>query len=131
MAGPADSSGGPVRPLVALGLATVTFIALLIFGLGMVSLILNADIVEAPGLGQLPGVFATTLTTGVFALVLWFVVRLPQPRYRGALSVAVACYLDRSPAPVPKEHASSGERDRGAGRPTKRDRRLIQRLKGR
>ena len=93
MAGPADSSGGPVRPLVALGLATVTFIALLIFGLGMVSLILNADIVEAPGLGQLPGVFATTLTTGVFALVLWLVLRLPQPRYRGALSVAVACYL--------------------------------------
>ena len=50
MAGPADSPGGPVRPLVALGLATVTFIALLIFGLGMVSLILNADIVEAQGL---------------------------------------------------------------------------------
>ena len=45
--------------------------------------------------------------------------------------VAVACYLDRSPAPLPKEHVVPGERDRGAGRPTKRDRRLIQRLKGR
>jgi len=78
---------GPLEVVIVL------IIALLIFGLGMVSLILNADIVEAPGLGQLPGVFATTLTTGVFALVLWFVVRLPQPRYRGALSVAVACYL--------------------------------------
>ena len=93
MTGPAESSGGPVRPLVALGLATVGFIALLIFGLGMVSLVLNADIVEAPGLGQLPGVFATTLTTAVFALVLWLVLRTRRPRYRGAIATAVACYL--------------------------------------
>jgi hypothetical protein len=90
---PEASSGGPVRPLVALGLATVTFIALLIFALGMVSLVLNADIVEAPGLGQLPGVFATTLTTGVFALVLWLVLRTRRPHYRGALVTAVVCYL--------------------------------------
>ena len=76
---PEDSSGGPVRPLVALGLATVTFIALLIFALGMVSLVLNADIIAAPGLGQLPGVFATALTTGVFALVLWLVLRTAAP----------------------------------------------------
>ena len=93
MADPANSSGGPVRPLVALGLATVAFIALLIFGLGMVSLVLNADIVEAPGLGQLPGVFATTLTTAVFALVLWLVLRTRHPRYRGAVVTAIACYL--------------------------------------
>jgi len=90
---PEDSSGGGVRPLVALGLATVTFIALLIFALGMVSLVLNADIVAAPGLGQLPGVFATTLTTVVFALVLWLVLRTRRPHYRGALVAGAACYL--------------------------------------
>jgi ribosome-associated heat shock protein Hsp15 len=46
--------------------------------------------------------------------------------------VAVACYLDRSPAPVPKERQTVvAQRDRGAGRPTKRDRRLIERLRGR
>ncbi|RHA44308.1 RNA-binding S4 domain-containing protein [Cellulomonas rhizosphaerae] len=45
--------------------------------------------------------------------------------------VAVTCYLDRSPAVVPKEQkVVMGERDRGAGRPTKRDRRLIERLRG-
>lgn len=44
--------------------------------------------------------------------------------------VAVACYLDRSPAPPPKDHIDPGTRDRGAGRPTKRDRRLIQKLRG-
>ena len=45
--------------------------------------------------------------------------------------VAVACYLDRSPAVPPKEYKVPGERDRGAGRPTKRDRRLIERFRGR
>jgi ribosome-associated heat shock protein Hsp15 len=50
---------------------------------------------------------------------------------RVGAAVAVACYLDRSPAPVPKEHAAVvAQRDRGAGRPTKRDRRLIERLRG-
>lgn len=45
--------------------------------------------------------------------------------------VAVTCYLDRSPAVVPKEQkVVMGERDRGTGRPTKRDRRLIERLRG-
>ena len=45
--------------------------------------------------------------------------------------VAVTCYLDRSPAVPPKEQrVVMGERDRGAGRPTKRDRRLIERLRG-
>jgi len=45
--------------------------------------------------------------------------------------VAVTCYLDRSsPAPAPKEHIAAGTRDRGAGRSTKRDRPLIERLRG-
>ncbi|MBD8060085.1 RNA-binding S4 domain-containing protein [Cellulomonas sp. JH27-2] len=45
--------------------------------------------------------------------------------------VAVTCYLDRSPAVPPKEQvAVMAQRDRGAGRPTKRDRRLIERLRG-
>jgi len=46
--------------------------------------------------------------------------------------VAVECYLDRSPAPVPKSQvALAGARDRGTGRPTKRDRRQLDRLRGR
>jgi ribosome-associated heat shock protein Hsp15 len=45
--------------------------------------------------------------------------------------VAVTCYLDRSPAVVPKgQKVVMAQRDRGAGRPTKRDRRLIERLRG-
>ena len=46
--------------------------------------------------------------------------------------IAVECYLDRSPE-VPRDGGSVplAQRDRGAGRPTKRDRREIDRLRGR
>jgi ribosome-associated heat shock protein Hsp15 len=38
---------------------------------------------------------------------------------------AVTCYLDRSPAPPATPYVPVAVRDRGAGRPTKRDRRLL------
>jgi ribosome-associated heat shock protein Hsp15 len=51
---------------------------------------------------------------------------------RAAASVAAECFIDRSPPPPPREHVGPvGERDRGAGRPTKRERREIDRFRGR
>jgi ribosome-associated heat shock protein Hsp15 len=51
---------------------------------------------------------------------------------RVAAAVAAACYTDHSPPPPPKtETVTVAVRDRGAGRPTKRDRRSIERLLGR
>ncbi|SDS08089.1 ribosome-associated heat shock protein Hsp15 [Paraoerskovia marina] len=51
---------------------------------------------------------------------------------RVGASVAVAAYVDHSPPPPPPEAvAPAGVRDRGAGRPTKRERREIDRLRGR
>ncbi|RLU92238.1 RNA-binding protein [Streptomyces griseocarneus] len=45
--------------------------------------------------------------------------------------VAAECYVDNSPPPPPREHvAAVAVRDRGAGRPTKRDRRELERLQG-
>jgi ribosome-associated heat shock protein Hsp15 len=40
---------------------------------------------------------------------------------------AVTCYLDRSPAPPTTPNVPVAVRDRGAGRPTKRDRRRLDR----
>jgi ribosome-associated heat shock protein Hsp15 len=52
-------------------------------------------------------------------------------RKRVGAPVAVQCYVDNSPPPPPREAvAPAGVRDRGAGRPTKRDRREMERLRG-
>jgi ribosome-associated heat shock protein Hsp15 len=40
---------------------------------------------------------------------------------------AVTCYLDRTPARPPTVSVPVAARDRGAGRPTKRDRRILDR----
>ena len=46
--------------------------------------------------------------------------------------VAAECYTDHSPPPPPRERAAPvAVRDHGSGRPTKRDRRSIDRLLGR
>ncbi|WP_035795356.1 RNA-binding S4 domain-containing protein [Kitasatospora mediocidica] len=49
-------------------------------------------------------------------------------RKRVGPPVAVQCYVDNSPPPTPEDTATAGRRDRGAGRPTKRDRRELERL---
>lgn len=51
------------------------------------------------------------------------VVRVIQKRVGAA--DAVTCYLDRTPAPAATPQVPLAVRDRGAGRPTKRDRRLL------
>lgn len=48
---------------------------------------------------------------------------------RGPASVAVTLYEDRSPPPPPREPAVA-RWDRGEGRPTKRDRRQIEKFRG-
>ncbi|MEU3250439.1 RNA-binding S4 domain-containing protein [Streptomyces sp. NPDC006997] len=51
-------------------------------------------------------------------------------RKRVGAPVAVQCYVDNSPPPPPREAvAPPGIRDRGTGRPTKRDRRELERLR--
>ncbi|MFN7950204.1 MAG: RNA-binding S4 domain-containing protein [bacterium] len=49
---------------------------------------------------------------------------------RGPAPVARTLYVDHSPPPPPKELDTFVVRDRGAGRPTKRDRRTIRRARG-
>ncbi|WP_194409425.1 hypothetical protein [Microbacterium cremeum] len=67
--------GGQVRPVTALVFATLGFVALAIFGLGITSLATSQDIIETPGLGQVPGIAGMVLTTLAFAGGLWAAIR--------------------------------------------------------
>ena len=58
------------------------------------------------------------------------IVRRPISRRVGA-AIARECYEDRSPEPAPQLAAAPPRRDRGAGRPTKKERREFERLRGR
>jgi ribosome-associated heat shock protein Hsp15 len=58
------------------------------------------------------------------------VARLVSKRVGAA--IAADCFVDLTPAPAPKEEIPTTVlRDRGAGRPTKRERRDLERLRGR
>lgn len=51
---------------------------------------------------------------------------------RVSATVAAASFTDLTPPPIPREERPSAPvRDRGAGRPTKRERRDLERLRGR
>jgi ribosome-associated heat shock protein Hsp15 len=55
------------------------------------------------------------------------VVRVIQKRVGAA--DAATCFLDRTPKPATAETIAVATRDRGAGRPTKRDRRMLDKLR--
>jgi ribosome-associated heat shock protein Hsp15 len=55
------------------------------------------------------------------------VVRAIQKRVGAA--DAATCFLDRTPKPPPEAAVALAVRDRGAGRPTKRDRRRLEQLR--
>lgn len=44
--------------------------------------------------------------------------------------IAVECYVDKSPPPPPRDEFGLAARERGAGRPTKRERRQLDRWRG-
>jgi ribosome-associated heat shock protein Hsp15 len=55
------------------------------------------------------------------------VVRVIQKRVGAA--DASTCFIDRTPAPPPEAFAPVARRDRGAGRPTKRERRVLDKFR--
>ncbi|WP_374976984.1 hypothetical protein ACEYYH_03915 [Microbacterium trichothecenolyticum] len=89
-------SQGPVRPPVALAFATMGFVALLIFGLGMTSLVTGAAVIATPGLGQAPGITGVVCATLAFAGGLWAAIARAgtrHPSYWGAAWTTAATFL--------------------------------------
>ena len=88
-----ESPTGSVRPLVALAFATTAFVALLIFGLGMLSLLLDDDVIATRGVGQTAGIAATVSAVAAFAGGLWIAVRSERPSYGNALWITALVFL--------------------------------------
>jgi len=88
-----SGAGAGVRPAVAVALTLVAFIALIVFGLGMVSLVTESDVIEAPGFGVLPGVVGGAVAGAAYAGVTAAALRAAHPSYLTALWAAIACYL--------------------------------------
>src|SRR5690349_21796539 len=93
MSGASEPQGGGVRPVTALVFATAAFVALLICGLGITSLLTGEDVVATPGLGQVPGIAATVAATLAFAGGLWAAVRRDPAGFAGAVWTTAASYL--------------------------------------
>lgn len=97
MTTPPPSGAGPVSPLTAVALATVTFVALIIGAFGVLALVLGEDPIETPGIGQVPGIVATAISAIVFGASLWFTLRRRHPQSRpsfwSAAGVALAAAI--------------------------------------
>ena len=85
--------GGPVRPLVALAFALIGFVALLVCGLGIASLVTDQSVISAPGFGQFPGILGSIAAAAAFAGVLWTALRRRHPSFWAALWTAAAAFL--------------------------------------
>lgn len=83
-------SGGAVGPGLAVVFATTAYVTLVIFGWGMLSLVLAEDVIETPGLGPVPGVTATVASLVVFAFSLLGIVRQQHPSFWNAAWVAIS-----------------------------------------
>lgn len=86
-----ESAG--VSAVLALVLATISFFALAVFGLGAVSIATDSDIISVPGLGQVPGAVGMLVAVIAFALGLWFALRRQRPSFLAVPGIAVATAL--------------------------------------
>lgn len=73
-----------------IALATITFVALLIGSLGVVSLVTDTSVIDTPGLTAVPGAVAVAAAVGAFALVLRGGLRPPHPSFVSAVWAGLA-----------------------------------------
>ena len=74
-------------------LATISYFALAVFGLGALSAATDTDIIAVPGLGQAPGVIGMVVAVAVFGLMLWSTLRRSRPSYVATVAIALLAAL--------------------------------------
>ncbi|MGN8026899.1 hypothetical protein [Microbacterium sp. 22242] len=79
--------------MLAWAIGVVSFFALAIMGLGMLSLFSEQDIISVPRLGQLPGIVGMGLAVLVFALALRGVLAEVRPSFVSSVFLALAAAL--------------------------------------
>lgn len=78
---------------MALAFALIGYVALVIAGLGLVSLGTDQDVIAARGSGQLPGILGVVLACGGFAGILWVHIRRGHPSFWAALWIGAGALL--------------------------------------
>lgn len=74
-------------------LATISFFALAVFGLGALSVATDTDIISTPDLGQTPGVAGMLAAVISFASLLWATLRRRRPSFVSTITVALVAVL--------------------------------------
>lgn len=71
-------------------MTTIGFFALAVFGLGALSVVTDAEIIEVPQAGQAPGIVGMIVAVAVFAAVLYLAVRINHPKFRSVWAISIA-----------------------------------------
>ncbi|MCK8478529.1 hypothetical protein [Microbacterium aurugineum] len=74
-------------------LATISFFALAVFGLGALSVATDTDTISTPDLGQIPGVVGMLAAVVAFAVLLWVTLRTRRPSFVSTITIALVTVL--------------------------------------
>ncbi|MBS1907937.1 MAG: hypothetical protein JST33_15560 [Actinobacteria bacterium] len=74
-------------------IGVISFFALSIMGLGMLSLLAERDIIAVPRLGQLPGIVGMVVAVVVLAVSLWGVLAQPHPSFVATVFLSLGAAL--------------------------------------
>lgn len=90
---PREPEPAGVSAVLALAMAVVSFFALAILGLGVLSNLTDTDIIAVPGIGAAPGVFGMLAAVVFFALPLWSALRRAAPSFVSVPVIALTSAL--------------------------------------
>ncbi len=71
-------------------MTTIGFFAIAVFGLGALSIVTDAEIIEVPEAGQAPGIVGMVIAVAVFAAILYLAVRITHPKFRSVWTISIA-----------------------------------------